>query len=184
MKTTYLIYKQIDGAQQLVSATQEEWTAIMKKNRGLPMEKRRLFMKDCFLDGDELDCMYIEVSVEEYRKWNSMNTSLQRNRKDGALYEHLSLDASIANADYSSLHECVSSDFDLECAAIDRVLLDELRQALRAWRPWAEELLELYLSGAKRSCTTMLCRKYRISDRTVQKRKTSFEKFVVNFLKK
>lgn len=184
MKTTYLIYKQIDGIQQLVPTTREEWTAIMKENKGLPMVQRRLFMKDCFMDGDELDCMYIEVSAAEYREWNSKNTVHQRNRKDGALYEHLSLDAGIAGADYSSLHERVSSDFDLERIAIDRVLLDELRQALRVWRPWAEELLVLYLSGAKRFCTSMLCRKYRISDRTVQKRKTAFEKFVVNFLKK
>ncbi len=36
MKTTYLVYKQVDGVRQLVAATQEEWDAIMKENRGLP----------------------------------------------------------------------------------------------------------------------------------------------------
>ena len=29
MKTTYLVYKQVDGVRQLVAATQEEWDAIM-----------------------------------------------------------------------------------------------------------------------------------------------------------
>jgi len=46
--------------------------------------------------------------------------------------------------------------------------------------PRAEELLELYLSGAKRSCTSSLCEKYRLSDRAVQKRKAAFEKFVLD----
>ena len=69
MKTTYLIYKQVDGIQQLVAATQEEWDAIMKGNRGLPVEQRRCFMKDCFEDGDGLDCMFIEITTAEYREW-------------------------------------------------------------------------------------------------------------------
>ena len=39
MKTTYLVYKQVDGVRQLVTATQEEWDAsrssayiLIKKN--------------------------------------------------------------------------------------------------------------------------------------------------------
>ena len=28
MKTTYLVYKQVNGVRQLVTATQEEWDAI------------------------------------------------------------------------------------------------------------------------------------------------------------
>lgn len=184
MKTTYLIYKQINDVRQLVPATREEWNAILKENKGLPMEHRRLFTKDCFMDEDELDCMYIEVSPAEYREWNSKNTVHQRNRKEGARHAHLSMDAGVADAEYDSLHDLVPSDFDLECLAMDRVLLDELRQALRAWMPWAEELLELYLSGAKRSCSNRLCEKYQISDRAVRKRKEAFEKFVLDFLKK
>lgn len=184
MRTTYLIYKQINGIQQLVAATQAEWDAIMKENRGLPVEKRRCFMKDCFTDGDELDCMYIEMTTTEYREWNSKNTVHQRKRKIGMLHSHLSLDAGIADTDVESLHECVPSDFDLERLAMDTVLMGELKQALRAWKPWAEELLELYLSGAKRSCTNRLCEKYQLSDRAVRKRKDAFEKFVLDFLKK
>lgn len=61
MKFTYLVYKQVNGTRQLAAATQEEWDAILKKNRRLPLEQRRRFMKDCIEDGDEVDCMYIEV---------------------------------------------------------------------------------------------------------------------------
>lgn len=66
MKTTYLVYKLVNGVQQLVTATPEEWDTILKGNRGLPAEQRRYFMKDCFADGDELDCMYISISTKNF----------------------------------------------------------------------------------------------------------------------
>lgn len=184
MKATYLVYKQIDGIRQLVVATQEEWDAILKENRGLPMNQRRCFMKDCFEDGDELDCMYIEITAAEYREWNSKNTVAQRKRKAGSSYLFLSLDAGVPETGLESLHESIPSDFNLEGLATDHLLIEGLKTALRKWKPWAEELLELYLSGAKRSCTNSLCEKYILSDRAIQKRKTAFEKFVLDFLKK
>lgn len=36
----------------------------------------------------------------------------------------------------------------------DSVLMEELKEALAAWRPWAADLLEPYLNGQKRACTT------------------------------
>ena len=184
MKTTYLIYKEVEGTRQLVIATQEEWNFILKENRRLPQEKRRYFVNDCIEDGDELDCMYIEVSASEHREWNSKNTVRQWKRKAGMPYHHLSLDAGIADSDIVSLHESIASDFDLEGIATNHLLFEELKQALRVWKPWAEELLELYLAGAKRSCTESLCNKYGLTDRAVRKRKKAFEKFVLKFLKK
>ena len=184
MKTTYLIYKQVDGVRQLVVATQEEWDAILKENRLLPLSERRRFMKDCFEDGDDLDCMYIEVSTSEHRDWNNKNSVRQRKRKIGMLYTHLSLDTAVPDTDIESLHERVPGGFNLERLVMDQVLMRELKQALRAWKPWAEELLELYLSGSKRSCTNGLCEKYQLSDRAIRKRKETFEKFVLDFLKK
>ena len=184
MKTTYLIYKQIDGVQQLVAATQSEWDAIMKENRGLPMDKRRCFVMDCITDEGEMDCMYIEVPASEHKKWNSENTVRQRKRKAGKRYKHQSLDTETSDSDVGSLHESVPSDFDLESIATDNILIDELRQVLQAWKPWAEELLNLYISGAKRTCTEKLCKKYGLTDRAVRKRKKAFEKLVLSFLKK
>lgn len=184
MKTTYLAYKQINGVRQLSAVTQEEWNTILKENRRLPLENRRHFIKDCFEDGDELDCMYIEVSAAEHREWNNKNTIRQRNRKTGLFYAHLSMDAAVLDTDVESLHECIPADFNLEQLAVDKVLIDELKQALRTWRPWAEEMLALYMSGAKRSCTNRLCQEYQLSERAIQKRKAAFEKFVLDFLKK
>ena len=184
MKTTYLVYEQVNGVRQLVTAPAEEWDTILKGNRGLPAEQRRYFIKDCFEDEDELDCMYIEMTVAEYREWNIKNTVAQRKRKAGSLYSFLSLDAGVSETGLESLHESVPSAFDLEGLATDHVLIEAVKTALCKWKPWAVELLELYLSGANRSCTNSLCEKYRLSDRAVQKRKATFEKFVLDFLKK
>ena len=74
MKTTYLVYKQVDGVRQLVAATQEEWDAIMKGNRGLPMGQRRCFMKDCFEDGDELALVLSDHRLPGISKRPQLNT--------------------------------------------------------------------------------------------------------------
>lgn len=66
----------------------------------------------------------------------------------------------------------------------DAVLMAELKEALRLWKPWAEELFDHYMAGRKRSCTQALCEKYQLTDRAVQKRKAAFEKFILDFLKK
>ena len=82
------------------------------------------------------------------------------------------------------MHESIPSEFNLEDLVTDQLLIEELKRELRAWKPWAEKLLELYMAGAKRSCTSVLCKHYRLSNRTVQRRKAAFEKFVLDFLKK
>ena len=106
--------------------------------------------------------MYIEVPVSEHRQWNSKNTISQKKRKIGMRYTHLSLDTGVPDTDAETLHECVPSGFNLEGAVADQVLIEELKCALRAWNHWAEELLDLYIAGAKRSCTSVLCQKYRL----------------------
>ena len=40
MKTTYLVYRQVNGVRRLVVATPAEWDAILKENRVL---HKRLF---------------------------------------------------------------------------------------------------------------------------------------------
>ncbi len=109
MKFTYLVYKQVNGTRQLAAATQEEWDAILKKNRRLPLEQRRRFMKDCIEDGDEVDCMYIEVPASEHREWNSKNTIRQKNRKLGMRYTHQSLDAGVRSLWIQSRGRCSGS---------------------------------------------------------------------------
>ena len=66
---------------------------------------------------------------------------------------HLSLDAGIADTDVESLHECVPSDFNLERLAMDTVLMGELKQALKAWKPWAEDGQQFWDTGNRGAAT-------------------------------
>ena len=109
MKTTYLIYKQIDGERQLAVATWEEWNIILKANKGLPMSERRLFEKNCFEDEGELDCMFIEVDREAYDEWHRRNEAYRYRHKDDANFDVRSLDEPIENSEVESLHEAISS---------------------------------------------------------------------------
>jgi hypothetical protein len=185
MKTTILIYKDINAAEkELRVASHQEWDSILSENRGLPMEKRRCFIKDCFEDNGVLDCMFIEVSLAEYRVWHSQYVKSDRNRREKSKTEQGSLDTDLMISEVDSLYECVSDGFDLEQCVIDRIMMEQLRKKLDKWQPWAVELLDYYISGKKKACTSILSRKYGLSDKTIQKRKKAFEKFVLDFLKK
>ena len=49
MKTTYLIYKDINAAEkELRVASKQEWDEILKNNRGLSIERRRHFIRDIY----------------------------------------------------------------------------------------------------------------------------------------
>lgn len=130
MKTTYLIYKQINGTPQLVKATQEEWTAILKANEKLTPEQRRRFEMDCIEENGKMDRMYIEVNERDYRVWQTTNQKKYRNRKDGSLFETLSLDAKIESAEVSTLHDCVASPAKTDQPLFDKALLPDLEKAL------------------------------------------------------
>ena len=181
MKTTVLIYKEVDGKRRLVQAAQEEWNEILKANQGLPMEKRRLFEKNCFDNGPELDCMYIEVSYNEYKRWHSSNEMVGRKRKTNSPYPVLSLDAPAKDTEASDYHEVVPSPCNTEKSALDKIMLEELRKALEKWRPWANDLLDLYMDGKRRESTNWLAVSCGVSQQMARRYKKDFENFLKNF---
>jgi len=184
MKTTYLVFKEIDGVRQLIVASKEEWDAILKLNKTLPDEKRRHFILDCIEEEDGLDRMYIEVSQQEYREWHTGSKRKERNRKKAANCKHISLDVEINSTEVASIHECVADlSVHIDDTVVDLILIDELRASLRKWKPWGEEMLDMYLKGNKRSCTSEICRKYGLQERAARYRKEQFEMFVKKFLK-
>lgn len=92
-KTTILIYKDMnDPKKGLMEATQEEWSAILKSNRGLPMCERRCFIEDSFEDCGVIDRMFIEASYVAYMEWHKEETQRNRNRKRKEDCQHLSID--------------------------------------------------------------------------------------------
>lgn len=184
MKRTFLVRSNpMDQKSKLVEVSGAEWYAITQKSNELLDEQKRYFIKDIIPDGDDLDVMQIEVSKKEYTAWRTQEKAKERNGQLVPEFEILSLDAEVEDAEVTSRHECVGDDrVCVEETAIDTILLTELRLALRRWKPWAEEMLQFYLNGEKRSCTGFIATKYQVSHQRVREYKRSFESFTKKFL--
>ena len=183
MKNTFLLNKtQEDGSVVLCTATAEEWLAVVHENRNLPLEQRRYFIADCIEEAGFIDRMFIEVTHSEYRRWNSRHTMSERNRKAKKQFHHLSLDAVLAETAGLKLKDCLVDSQNTENSVVDEILMDELKQALAVWKPWAPDLLEHYLAGRKRSCTAEMAEKYGVSEQVIRKYKRQVERFIKDFL--
>lgn len=183
-RTTILIYKDItDPKKGLREATQGEWSAILKKNKGLPMCERRCFMEDSFEDCGVIDRMFIEVPYEEYCCWHRENALSYRNRKAGEGFGVLSLDIPTKNSEGSDLKDVLPVDFDLEEEVTSELMMETLRDSLRKWKPWACDMLDFYLMGNERLCSSALIEKYSVSYVTVAKWKKMFGEYIKNFLR-
>lgn len=184
MKITYLLNKQQpDGTLCLAVSTVAEWQAVLRENRKLPNNQRRYFILDYIPDGGELDCMVIETSAEEYRTWNREHMAAERNRAIGKRFQHISLNANPLGTDGAErIQDAVVATEQAEEAIFDQLLMENLRARLSAWKPWANDLLELYLQGQKKTCTKMLAAKYGVSPQTARKYKRQFENFIKKFL--
>ena len=183
MKTTYLINKiQPDGSVRLCVASSAEWMAIVKGNKKIPTEQRRYFILDYIADGDNLDCMVIETSLEEYRSWDRSRSAEKRNRCAKQKFQHLSLNTPLNDSETSeTLLDMISADEQVESMVCDSIMIDELKKTLADWKPWANDMLEMYLNGQKRACTDILARKYGVSSQIIRKYKRQFEKFIKIF---
>ena len=185
MKLTYLAYtEQPDGSVNLDQVSRDQWRQIVQKNPALPPEKRRYFITDCFQDIGLLDCMVIETTWDEYRKWNRERMAAKRNRECGKKVQIFPLDANIRDQQSDlSFYDVMLTEGDEEEKILNRLRIEELRRALADWRIWGPYLLELYLMGEKRDCVPALVWKYKVSPQTARKYKRQFENFLKKFLK-
>ena len=185
MKITYLINQvQPDGSTRLSTATATEWRSAVHTNKDLPLDRQRYFIRDYIADGDDMDCMVIEVSASEYIQWDKDRSAARRNREAGKGFHVFSLDAPLADTYGAKTRlEQLPGQTRLESMVCDSVLMEELKEALAAWKPWATDLLELYLNGQKRACTEILSQKYGVSPQVIRKYKRQFEEFAKKFLK-
>ena len=71
---------------------------------------------------------------------------------------------------------------ELSASIPDQMVIDMLRIELAEWRPWANDLLDYYLSGTERSCSEAISEKYGVSTRTVRKYKQQLEDFIKKYL--
>lgn len=181
-KTTILIYKDMnDPKKGLMEATQEEWSAILKRNKGLPVCERRYFIEDSFEDCGVIDRMFIEVAYDHYLVWHRENMRQNRNRACGKEYIHFSIDKPPQDTSCPNIHEAVPSGFNLEESVVDEMILEKLKAQLADWKPWALELLDYYLDGEKKCCAKILGERHGISAMAMSKRKKLFDEFLRNF---
>lgn len=181
MKVTYLIYADAT-TQELVVADQQEWKAIIAHNRGCPQDQRRYFISDIIAEGPGLDCMVIETTKEQHRKWNSARKAAYRNRQAMKKIKFLSLDATFeVETEETSLLAFLPCDNDAYDKVQSDLAMEELRAALREWQPWAEEMLDLYLQGKKHKCASTLAPKYGLTMRSIQLYMKKFEEYTKNF---
>lgn len=184
MKITYLVNKeQKDGSIRLSDVTRDEWLAVVKQNRDLSPEERRHFIYDYIMEDGDLDCIIMEAPIEMRNQWLRDHAASQRNRKLSEGVKIISLDALLFEADEpEQLHNCLASTESTEDIAMEKLMLEELRTALSGWKPWANDLLDLYLCGERRSCTAFFADKCGVSLQVARKYKRQFEEFVKKFL--
>lgn len=188
MKNTFLIYVEKDSPEKgLRIASKTEWKQIMNDNKELPSEQKRYFIKDCIDDGSDIDCMYIETSYKEYKKWHTEHQAEWRNRKIKEQYRFVSITDAITDDEQMTMEEIIPDSFNLENYIVEKVgpqydeLLLELKKALREWKWWGIEMLEYFLAGERVSCSKDLKTKYGISYEVISRRKKQFVNFVKNF---
>lgn len=179
MKTTYLVnQEQPDGSVRLAVVSSKEWLSVVRKNKYLPVEQQR-YIKD----GDDLDRMVMEALSDVYRIWHREHMAAQRNRVAGNAFQHLSLDALLfENDEINCLLDALVTENQAENIVLDRMLMADLRKNLAVWKPWANDLLDLYLQGKRRTCTNAFAEKCGVSPQVVRKYKRQFENFIKNFL--
>lgn len=151
MKITYLINKpQVGGTVQLSVADREEWQAVVKANKRSSAEQRRYFIFDYIKDGADLDCIVMEAPVDAYRAWIREHMASKRSRESGKGFQILSADAPVADCDgVETLLDTISAGNSVEESVCGEMLLTDLWDELATWKPWANDLLELYLHGKK-----------------------------------
>lgn len=181
-KTTILIYQDATCPRKgLRIATPEEWTAILTENKGQPMSERRCFIEDSFEDSGVIDRMFIEVSYSQYLEWHRQRVEEMRNREEGKQYLHISLDCKVGHSGDLTMIDILEYNSSLEDAAVEEITMGQLRAALSEWRPWANELLDFYISGQKKQCAKIICDREGLSPQTLSQRKMAFERFVADF---
>lgn len=183
MKTVYLVREQqLDGTYRLVEISAKKWHAIIKEQEGLPMEQKRHFIDDIIFDYHGEDRMKIEVSLDEWRRWDNKRRKQGREAEHRRKYLHLSLDYVIdaetgaTMMSHSTL--CAVSEEEAYCEC----LREDLLKALAAWKPWALRMLQFYMEGDVKHANRKMMEEFHIKQATVSKYKKQFEVFMREYL--
>ena len=127
MKKTYLVKQRTaDGQDCLVSVSRKEWKALLEQNQRLSPIHKHYFIVDRIVDMDELDIMYIEVTLEEYRQWNQRRMVAARRHDARHQVRVYSLDAPLGGREGAPcLGHTIASSYQMEDQVCDLVLMWE-----------------------------------------------------------
>ena len=162
------------------AASSDEWNQILQSNRGKPLQERRLFIRDRIVEGERIDDLYIESTIDEYKSWINKKKDQKEIHTAAKMYSFISLDIPASE----NITEDERADYieNMEEIAGTAILLDQLMQALDKWKPWASELLILRMSDQRNQAAGILSRKNGISKRQYQRRIKQMEQFIRLFL--
>ena len=65
---------------------------------------------------------------------------------------------------------------------ISEARIEELKVALKAWKPWAMDIFEIFSSGDAKRCSSIISHKYAVSAQTARSYIRKFKKFIKEFL--
>lgn len=183
MKTTYLLRESLpDGTSHLVETTSENWHAIIKEQSGLPMDEKRHFIHDIICDQNGKDCLIIETTLKEWRRWDNLRKKKNRENEIRSKYLHLSLDYVIDAETGATLMTHSSLAALSEEEAYRNCMREDLRKALAAWKPWGPRMLDFYLNGDATHANEEMMAEFHVKERTVCKYKQQFERFMREYL--
>lgn len=173
----YLVNK-ADG-NGLTQVSYSEFAAIRNGNADLSVEQRHFFIYDYILDDNTLDCIIMEAPREMYLSWLREHIAQVRNWKAGRQFRHISMDA-CSCTESENPQPVIVADSDLEAEACWRVFLDNLRDSLSEWKPWAAEMLDLFETEAPTAIPGILAEKLGVSPQMVRRYRRQFRTFVEN----
>lgn len=184
MKTTYLFKEETtNGQKKLRIGTAQEFAKIAEQNRTLPIEERRYFIKEKSLDSDSPDYLFIEVDRDEYNQWNRENNARYKNTAAGQTYTMVSLETVMNAVAHGKVEEAALYDHDAgyeECLA--EILLEELCEELRNWKPWAMDMLQIYMKNGAEICAVKFANRYAVGESTARRYVRQFEQKIKKFL--
>ncbi len=185
MGTTYLFKdKTENGQKKLRVGSRQEFIEILRMSNRQPADKRRYFIREKSLDENQPDTLVIEVDRSTYNQWNKENGARLRNVRESKKYRIISMTS--LNTDIYGKANNKPPEIREEMMyedVITEILFLELREELRKWKPWALDMLNVYLSAGFEVGAAEFADRYQISKTTAWRYVRQFEQKVRNFLK-
>ena len=181
IRTKYLVRSNREE-NTLIMVSGKEWYQIVTENKKLPEDQHRYFIRDVIIDNENSDRLIIEGSKEEYKAWRHDEQVARRNREYAQKYDFLPFDAPLEKIQDLFLSETLSDSMSAEDTFFANHVMEEILSSLDKWKPWATNLLQLYLKGERRSSTKWLAKHCEVSEQTARRYKREFERVLRELL--